>query len=558
MARSGISKMESFQRNNLRAVWLVQSRKLFSKLEFWLVLIGYDRQTHSFSSWIYLVYVVIFFSVWTFVMLVLLAEFGGQVLSALPSDTPLTAALALGEITFVTLIVLELYFDSRRSPFVFSEADSHLLCQTPVDRRIVAVLWFLTDWLKRGLFLWPAAVVLGYALVEAGSPTALTIADLPSYLLAGARMLIIVVPLHLGAQALSWSAGAWRLKGKGDRSALRWAAPILVILLIASWYLIRSDGGVASQAWYWAIGLPVLAGLGRVSLLAGLGLSLTWASIGMSLLWLASREISLARASQERYGQETLQAAILTGAFDQGQELQQRERLGDGRKPSRLPAHPGITALVWRNVLQRGRTFTLGRVIPWLGILGLTLGVTLVPDWGSRGWFIALWLILVGERATHSLRMDLSHWWLMHQLPFLSENLVLLDMLISLVGIELLGLIALLVALSRGISLPIFLCWLLIMGGPGTALAASLDIILQCQTERLLAGIVPNLRWFTVLVGGLVLGIPGGLAWLALTHWPMPLWFGTLSILAMSIGSDYLLYILLRSSLHNTRIFQSR
>lgn len=549
--------MESSRWNSLRAVWQVQSRRLRSKLEFWLVLIGYNRQTHSFSSFIYLVYVIIFFSVWIFAMLILLAGGGGKVLEAIPLNTPLTAALTLSEIAFGTLIVLDLYATSRRSPFVFSEADSHLLCQTPVDRPIVAIIWFLVSWLERGLFLWPVAVVLGYALVEARSPTELSLVDLPSYLLAGWRILIIVILLHLGAQSLSWSVGAWRLKGKDERISLRWSAPVLAVALIGGWFLTRLGGGLLSHIWYWLVGFPILSGLGSGSLIAGLGLSLGWAVLGLSVLWLTSREMNLARAFQESHGQEARRAAILTGASDLGRELRQRERLGIGRKPSRLPARPGITALVWRNMIQRWRTFTLGQAIPWLGILGLTLGLILVSDWGSRGWFFALWLLLTGARVTYSLRMDLGHWWLMHQLPSQMEYIFVMDMVIPLVIIELISLLFLPVALFTGTLSSIFLSWILIIGCVGTGLAATLDITIQSRTEKLLEGIVPNVGWLTVVVGGLILGIPGGFGWLVMGIWSMPPWFGILAILAISISLDYLLYILLRSSLRNTKIFQT-
>jgi tetrahydromethanopterin S-methyltransferase subunit D len=96
------------------------------------------------------------------------------------------------------------------------------------------------------------------------------------------------------------------------------------------------------------------------------------------------------------------------------------------------------------------------------------------------------------------------------------------------------------------------------MGCVGTGLAASLDITIQSRTEKLLEGIVPNVGWLTVVVGGLILGIPGGFAWLALRVWSMPTWFGILAILAISMSLDYLLFILLRSFLRKTSTFQSK
>lgn len=538
---------------DLRAVWLVRWRRLLSQLEFWLVLIGYNRRRRSFSSRIYLVYVIIFFSLWIFMVLTLLADFGRQVLEALSGAAPLAAAVALGEIVFVLYFLIELYLATRRSPFVFSESDSHLLCLTPVDRRYVAGLWLLGAWLERGLFLWPGAVVLGYAFLEARLARELTVADLPLYLLAGFRMLVVAVLLHLAAQSLAWSAGAWRLQGKRDIPALRWVAPLLALVLVAGWLLTGPRGGVVAQIGYWAAVLPLEAGLGIASLPAGLGLALMWALLGMAILWSTSGEVSLARASQETRGHEAMQAALLTGAFDLRQELAQRQRLGTGRRPSRLPARPGQGALVWRNAIQGERSFALGQAVAWVSLIGLTLGVVLITNWGARAWFVVLWLIFAGQRATLSLRKDLSRWWLLRQLPYPSGDLVLLDIMLPLTSMGVVGLGILIASLFLHILVPPVIIWLFLPGAVGVALAAAVDILLQCRTERLLAGNVPGLTLRAVLLGALVLGLPGGLAWLAWARWGLPLWSGILGMLAVSVGLDYALYRLAGSALRRIR-----
>lgn len=545
--------MAALRPADLRAVWLVRWRRLLSQLGFWLILIGYNRRTRSFSSRIYLVYVIIFFSLWIFMVLTLLADFGRQVLEALPGVSPLAAAVTAGEIVFVIYFLIELSLGSRRSPFVFSEADAHLLCVTPVDRRYVAVLWLLGGWLERGLLLWPGAVVLGYALLEAQLARELTVADLPLYLWAGLRMLVVAVLLHLAAQSLAWSAGAWRLKGKRDLPILRWAAPVLALLLVAGWFLMGSTSGVIGQTGFWAAVFPLRAGLGAASLPAGLGLALSWALLGIALLWVASREMSLARASQETRGREAMQAAVLTGAFDLRQELAQRQRLGTGRRPSRLPARAGPGALVWRNAVQGERSFTLGEAIAWLSLTGLTLGLVLVTDWGARVWFLVLWLLFTGQRTTLSLRKDLSRWWLLRQLPYASGDLVLLDMVLPLAGVGLVGVGILIACLFLGIPVPALIGWLFLPGAVGAALAAAVDILLQSRTERLLAGNTPGLTLRAILLGALALGLPGGLGWLALARWGLPPWAAILAMLAVSVGLDYALYRLARSALRRIR-----
>jgi hypothetical protein len=76
-------------------------------------------------------------------------------------------------------------------------------------------------------------------------------------------MLAVAVPLQLAAQSLAWSAGAWRLHGKRDLPALRWAAPILTILLIVGWILAGLESGRAAiPFWLWPNAFPIEAGLG--------------------------------------------------------------------------------------------------------------------------------------------------------------------------------------------------------------------------------------------------------------------------------------------------------
>jgi len=553
MRKPGRSMPEFFRSADLRAVWLVRSRKLLSQLEFWLGLIGYDRQTRSFSSWIYLIYVFIFFSVWIFVVLVLLADFAGQALNALPFGSPLSAAVAVGGVAFIAAFLLELYSASRRSPFVFSEADATLLCLTPVDRRWVALAWFLGEWAARAPFLWAGAVVLGYACLEAQFPGELSAAGLPVYLLAGIRMLAIALPLHLAAQSLAWSVGAWRLGWKRDWPALRWMAPFLAILIVAAWTLSSLRSEVVFPAWAWGAAFPIRAGLGAAPLPSGIGLGLLWAAVGLSLLWAAARGMSLARAAQETREQEALQTALLFGATDLARELRQRQRLGAGKKPGRLPVRPGPAALVWKNAVQGLRSFSVDQFLPWLGILGLSLAIFQVPDWGARAWLSLLWILFVGGRSVSPLRRDLGRWWLLHQFPYSSEQLVFLDLGMPLVGVALTGGVALGLASWVGVAIPPLAGWLFFPGAVGAALAAVVDVLRQCRAGRLLAGSAPDRSLLSVLLGALALGIPGCVAWLLLAVLSLPAWLGISAMLAVCAGLDYGLYRWAGSLLRNVR-----
>src|SRR5512140_2397619 len=79
--------------NDLRAVWLVRSRVLQGDLKFWLVVAGYDTRTSSFNNRLYLVYVVIFFALWIFMVLTLLADFAARFLKSLPFGSITEAAV---------------------------------------------------------------------------------------------------------------------------------------------------------------------------------------------------------------------------------------------------------------------------------------------------------------------------------------------------------------------------------------------------------------------------------------------------------------------------------
>lgn len=506
--------MESYLPTDLRAVWLVRSRKLWSDAEFWLTLIGYDRKEHSFGSWIYLVYVFIFLSVWIFAALVLLADFTGQVLRALPFNSPLLAATAVGAFALTAVFLVELYAASRRSPFVFSEADATLLCLTPVDRRWVALIWFLGEWVSRGIFLWCGAVVLGYGHLEAQFPGELTTADLPRYLLAGLRMLAVIIPLHLGMQSAAWAVGTWRLSWERDRKIIRLLAPFLAGLVVAALVFIPTRGETHIPVWTWGLTFPIQAGLGGASLPEGVGFILVWASAGLLLLWLVSKGMSLARAAQETRDQELLQSALLFGASDLAGEIRQQKRLGAEKKPSRLPIRPGLAALLWKNAVQGMRAITLVQILQLAAIPGIGLAIFQIPDLFTRGGLIVLWIAFVSERFATPLRKDLSHWWLLRQYPFSSEQIVISILARPLVVVALAVLVTLLLAALVRVPVPPAAAWLSISGALGVALATALDIFRQCRSGKLLEGNVPERSVLTIVLGAFLFGISGGVVWL--------------------------------------------
>jgi hypothetical protein len=553
MLSNGVFEMARSLSEDLQAVWLLQSRVSFARLEFWLILAGYDPKTRSFESRVYLVYVILFFIIWIFATLTLLASAGKSLLELLPLGGPLSSAIVVGLLGLSAFTLVQINIAARRSPFVFSEADAHLLCLTPLDRRPVAVAWLLKDWLLSAILVWSGAVVLGYALLEAQTPGDLTAADLPRYFLAGVRMLLVAIPLHLGLHSLAWSVGALRLRGKRRIPWLRWMALLVSIGLAGAWLLSGLSSGNFLPACLGLLTFPIRAGLGEVGFLPGLGLAGLWMALGMACLWRVASEMSLTRAAQETQGMEVMKTAMFMGASDLAQEMKQRQRLGAGRKPNRFLLGQGIWSLVFRNLVQVLRKWSISQLVPWVMILSLSMGILLFPEWEARAFMVLLWILAVGQRTVIPLRKDLSRWWLMNQLPFSLESLVAGDLALPLVGTGLLGWLGLIGAGMLEAALPAYIWLGFLPITIGIALSAVVDVLRQCQSSQLLAGNIPDLTFLTVVMGILLVGVSLGIAWLFVERWALPVWVWMPLVFVTLIGCDYGLVVLVRRQLRKLR-----
>src|SRR5512142_1261337 len=260
--------MANSLRSDWRAIRLVRSRVLFTELAFWLVLLGYEPQKRRFGNPGYLAYAIAFFALWIFMVLLLLADWAARLLLFLPFGGPGTSAVLLGGLGLLVWVLVALFQAVQRSPFAFSEQDALLLCAAPLDRRLVALAWFGEGWLVRSTPVWVAAIVLGYALLQAQSPRELTTADLPAFLLAGLRMFSVALPLSLGGLALAWAAGARRLRGQFDTAKLGWVAPALTVLVVG---MTLALGPAGALPWLAPVSFPVRAGLGFAPWAAGFG-----------------------------------------------------------------------------------------------------------------------------------------------------------------------------------------------------------------------------------------------------------------------------------------------
>ncbi len=172
----------------MRAVWMVLSHRLTAQFAFLLVIAGYNpRKDRSLNDRLYLVYVIIFFSIWIFMVLTLFADWAVKILTVIsPLDIRTPAVIFLLAILLLWN-AYQLWQAARTSPFVFTEEDGALLCSTPVSRRAVAIQWFFHKWIMEVLPFAGIAVVLGFAQVEWQFQGDLGILDLPIYAGAGLR-----------------------------------------------------------------------------------------------------------------------------------------------------------------------------------------------------------------------------------------------------------------------------------------------------------------------------------------------------------------------------------
>ena len=197
--------------------------------------------------------------------------------------------------------------------------------------------------------------------------------------------------------------------------------------------------------------------------------------------------------------------------------MRQREQLGTGRPPSRLPARPGLEVLPWKDAVQSSQILDWGQVAGWLEVFGAALAAALLPAWEGRALAAILWAIFLGQTATRRFRDDLAHWSLLRQLPMDSGKVILADLGLSWA----LGLAATWLALAPGLSglglagLALF-CLAPVMTA-AVVLAAAYDVLHQSTVSALMAGNAPTVTGRGALLGLVFAGVPLGLLyWLGL------------------------------------------
>lgn len=490
----------------MRAVHWIRTRQEESELSYWLSIVAYEQRDHSLNNRIYLLYLIIFFSIWIFVTLTFFASGGAVILRLLNPVDPVRAAIILEVLLLCAWSVFTFWQSSRRSPLVFSEQDAVLICQMPVNHRFVTARWLLMPWLKSAILFWLAAITLGFSVAEISLPGVMNASQIPEYAAYGLHAWIAITPIHLALYLMKWVIGIFRLQKNLERHWLVWLVIPATVVFFSSLLISIFEMNIPFLI-PWSVGVKTLlfslqasSGYGSLSASLLTGGFFAAAMFGM-MVWV-SGTCNLSRAAQETQEIDVLDSARRYGFTSYAENLQTQKRLGVKRKPSRLPAFAGARILIWKDLLQSQRSFQLSSLFVWFGIFFLMLSMSLLPDFGSRALVIAIWVIQIGQVATIRIRSDLSRWSLVRQLPISPKKFLLFDLgsvylisvLISLTGLAVSSII---------FKTPIDGLAALIPGiVAGVAGMAVFDVIRRSRSNLLLTGFVPE-----VSAGGILFGV---------------------------------------------------
>jgi hypothetical protein len=524
----------------MQPVWLVRSRELTSRMKFWTSLVGYNSRDRSLSQAIYLIYVAIFFCLWGFAVLALLANLGAGMLSLIKGASPSMASIMIIVVVLLADTIIRGYRSGKTSPFIFSDVDAELICQTPVDRRQVALAWFLGDWLIAGLTYGALAVILRFASLQLVEQGGIVWAHFPRYLLAGMQIMSIILPLHMAFMALDYALGALRLQRDVDNSWLHWF-PVGVAVVLITLALVSLQ---SLQIILWPLLFTLQAGFGEANWLIGFIVVTILAIIGLLILYWVSLRLNLSRAAQESRFQWAVQQVSWLGDSRLGQQMKARRRLGAGHSASQVKGISGYPALIWKEWVTTFRGMKFSSLIGWFSLFGVALVMVIVPDGGARLWAFIIWVLLVGQRCTESLRGDLEVWIITRQLPFSGRELLMVEVAAPMVVATLLSWSA--IGVSSWLGFSPHLSFILL--APAIIiciiLAAEVDILRQCRSSDLVAGQVAELGAGGLVLGFILAGIPL-ITVLSITSRFTGLgiiWLVTIFSLALSLGIIFVMW----------------
>ena len=412
---------------NRDPVWTLFRRRTFSRLAYWCQALGFDLRDHSLTNRLYFVYFCVFWLAWGVAVFALLGSALAQTFDFLPAVSPSTLATQIGAFILAAWGLFKLWQVTGCSPFVFSESDAYLLCQTPVYRRSVGLAWFLMDWFGTAFLFAAGSILISFALTDLALSDVASFQSLPTYFASSLRSLVIILPLQMGLQAGLYGLGALRLRRDRPLEKLFWlrltvlplGLGLLTALFFPNWRAIVLT----------PLNFPLQAAFGEaVSPIAWLnraGLTMLILALGMTVLLIWTSRMHLGRAAQETRLVSVIRLARSVMNYELIENIQRQSKLKATRSPSHLPARSGVWMLVWKNLVQSWRSLPASQVVRWAMVFFLSIGLFLSSGWTVKLILGGLWAVLLGSLTTDRLRSDLASWWLLRSLPFQSSKLLL-------------------------------------------------------------------------------------------------------------------------------------
>lgn len=521
------------------AINWIRSRQESEELSYWTSFVFFDPKDRSLNNWIYLIYLLVFFSIWWFIVMIWFAEAGALLLMMIYPTSPVSLAVALELIVLLVWFLVFTYQSLRRSPVKFSEEDSYLVCQMPLNPQWLVLRWFAMPWLKSLVPFLLLVIVLGFSLARVGLVEAGTTSqDLSAYFTMGFRAVLAMVPLHLTLYGLDWALGVGYMQRGRRKTALLAALLVLaVILLFFGLGIVSTFGGELSKPAR-ALGsvLPgaLFAGFGEGDLGRTLAYSWSGAFLSLVLLYFAAKGFSPSKAAQETRSEVLLQRLRRYGFGERAQEQKSQKSLGLNRRAVWLPAWEGAPVLIWKDALQSWRTVKLTTVFTLLGFLGMAAGMAFLPGLSGRMLLILTWSLQASQFLTDHVRQDLAHWAILRQLPIRHQRWITADLalaggivlLVSLVGLGLGGMITGQFPLVEALTLP---------GAIAAVAGVSTSVVFRnARVDLLMSGQAPSVNEFGVIGGAICVAVP-----FILYDW-LPGLVGALSAVLASVLIGYL------------------
>ena len=497
----------------MRAIHWIRSRQESEELSYWLSIVSYNPKDRSFSNRMYLFYLVVFFSIWWFMVLLWFANTGANLLALLFPGAEGSAAvgLELGVllIWFLTFMIQSL----RRSPVAFSEEDATLVCQMPLKPRTLVLRWSAMPWVKSLIPFLLLAIALGFSLAEVSfRMEGVLEPDFFNYVIRGLRAAVVIIPVHLAVFALTWANGVW-LMGH-QRRGLAWVFPILntvwagMLLLLG----ILTSFGVILPGFLDPISrlLPnvLWAGFGIGNLGSVLLVSSLVGLLTVLCMVLSAARFSASRAAQETQDQMTNRDLRRYGFSDQVRERKNQKRLGTSRRARWQPGWTGAAAFIWKDMLETSRSINTSYLYNLLTFLGVGLGLVFIPNLAGRIILILTWALQASKFLTGRLREDLANWVTLRQLPLEPETIILTDIALASGLMVLVGLMGMLGGGALSGEFPLGE----ILSLPGMIASvvgvSAWTIFKHSKVDLLLVGRAPGTTEFSVLIAALCAGIP--------------------------------------------------